>query len=220
MIRQIKIGLKLLRYSHGVRLSISIAAVLVMFAMAIEFVPVFKYSRILGDYLILANGMWLIQLLYSINFASLVQTSRWKKKLQTSVPAIVGFSGYALSYLFIIIIKLPGFVGADAGQRADISAMLFMDAVIGAGMMIYSGMAYKFFIPSTIIFFVMFYRWYYSTGSGMSNMPQIDLPVWEAAGAGYLILVAGAMLQYGMTRLLYRFPLDKRGQGRGLHKYM
>lgn len=54
----------------------------------------------------------------------------------------------------------------------------------------------------------------------MANMPKINLPVWAAAGTGYLILVAGALLQYGITRLFYRFPLDKRGQMRGLQKYM
>ena len=218
MTGQIKMGVKMLRYGHSIGLNMGMACFFFLLGVVIECVPVFRL-RIWGDYMIIVNGMWMVQMLYSLNVAGLVQTSPWKKKLQTSVPMFLGFFGYALCYLVIVLLKLLELVRADAEQLATVPTMLIIDTVIGAWMMIYCGTAFKYYIPSTIIFIGVFYGWFFG-----ENIPrglsQTALPIWAAIVMGYLILLAGALLQYGLARILYRKPLDKRGQFRGLQKFM
>ena len=218
MIGQIKMGVKMLRYGHSAKLNMGMAGFFFLLGVVIECLPVFRL-RIWGDYMIIVNGMWMVQMLYSVNVAGLVQTSPWKKRLQTSVPVAIGFLGYALCYLVIVLLKLLEFVRADAEQLATVPVMLIIDAVIGAWMMVYCGTAFKYYIPSTIIFMGVFYGWFFGTDMAY-NVPQIALPVWVAIVIGYAILLAGAVLQYGLTRLLYCKTLDKKGQLRGLQKYM
>lgn len=218
MIEQIKMGAKMLRYGHSIGLNMGMAGFFFLLGVVIECLPVFNL-RIWGDYMIIVNGMWMAQTLYSVNAAGLVQTSPWKKRLQTSVPTAIGFLGYALCYLVIVLLKLLEIVRADAEQLATVPTMLIIDAVIGAWMMVYCGTAFKYYIPSTIIFIGVFYGWFFG-----ENIPrglsQSALPIWSAVVIGYVILLVGAALQYGLARLVYHKALDKRGQLRGLQKYM
>lgn len=218
MTEQIKMGVKMLRYGHNIGLNMGMAGFFFLFGVVIECLPIFQL-RIWGDYMIIVNGMWMVQILYSVNVAGLVQTSPWKKRLQTSVPVFIGYLGYALCYLVIVLLKILEFVRADAGQLATVPTMLIIDAVIGAWMLVYCGTVFKYYIPSTIIFIGVFYGWFFGSDI-LQGLPQTALPIWAAVVIGYVILLAGAALQYGLARLVYRKALDKRGQLRGLQKYM
>lgn len=99
MINDWKLGMRMLRYAHGIKMN-CIAAGLVMLLE----IPAVILGRMNGNgfpafYMLLVAGMLPTQALFSLSVAGMVQASPLKKKLQTKIPALMNFSIMAAIYL-------------------------------------------------------------------------------------------------------------------------
>ncbi|MBQ6787796.1 MAG: hypothetical protein IJO85_08745 [Lachnospiraceae bacterium] len=213
MIKQLKMGMKMLRYTFGIKTSLGLGGVL--FVLGI----LFHGTGGSGSYLILTGGLWIVQLLYSLPVSGMIQTSPWKRELQTSGVAIVSF----FSFLFFYLIDAVLLLLFEQQKVNMIGTKLVIDGIIILFFMIYCGFAYKFFIVSTILFLVSYF--------GMSFVQRINVGnniyTWlnsislvQGAIIGGILIVLGGLVQYAVSCLVYKCPFDKNSQLRGLQKFM
>lgn len=213
MIKQLKMGMKMLRYAFGIKSSLGLGGVL--FVLGI----LFHGTDGIGSYLILTGGLWIVQLLYSLPVSGMIQTSPWKRELQTSGVAIVSF----FSFLFFYLIDAVLLLLFEQQKVNMIGPCLVIDGIIIFFIMIYCGFAYKFFMVSTILFLVSYFGMSFVQRIKVSNhiytwLNSISLV--QGAVIGFALIVLGALVQYAASCLVYKCPLDKNGQLRGLQKFM
>ena len=108
MIKSIKTGWMLMRYTWGLKGGI-ISGVLLFLAgllmMLLPMMGIFGFGQT-GSYLVLVVSIWPAQLLWSLNVSDLVQTSPQKKAFQTVVPTAFTAVTIFACYTLTILIKL------------------------------------------------------------------------------------------------------------------
>ena len=206
----------MMKYGFGTKLSTAMGILFLLLGLTIGFLTGHGGNAWVF-YIMVA--MWPIQLMYSLGVSGLVASSPWKKALETWVPTAISFLGLLACYLLMLVFTLPGVETSDAKGRATIASELIFSGVMAMILMLYCGTAYKHFVLSTVLFFIMIYGMFFVMeiiGSGFAEGISIS----AATVIGLLEIVVGAFLQYGVSLLLYRYPLAKRAQLRALQKYM
>lgn len=217
MIKQLKMGIRMLRYGFGIKTSLIFVSFFLIVGVVLSLFPLQLEWQ--SSFFILINGMWAVQLIYSVCVSNLVQTSPWKKAMQTSIPAIICFLVSAVLYLLTVLLRLPHLASAGPQEMPYITGTLIFDGFLVFFIMIYVGMAYKLFIFSTVLFFGIFmsitliYQIFIQRMAG-------GISFGAAVVIGFLEIVAGAFAEYGISLLVYKLPLAKGAQFRVLQKYM
>lgn len=214
MIKQIKTGVRLLRYTHGVTANIVLCGGIAFLGILAS---LYGKSTVMGTYLIVAAGMCPVQMLYSLGVSDMVQTSPWKKPIQTSISVVFGLLGMGVLYLVSALINFVRLLNHSIEEPMAANAML-MGGVMAVVVMLYIGFALKYFVTATIVFcggiwFVMFV-------AGMSGFESMGISFGMSVLLGFVCLLVGGLLQYGVTLLVYRKPIAKQSQLAGLRKTM
>lgn len=214
MIKQLKLGFSMMRYTYGMKMCVIIAGICLLFGFAAELFQV----GITGALLFIVGGIWAIQLISSLGVSSMIKTSKYAKAIETAIPAWINFAIYFVCYVVVIACKLPRLFGASEEIIEHMVNELLVYGIAAVVIMVFCGIAYKLFVISTIAIFVVCFGVNLLVGS--SCLPDIKVSFGAAAVIGFVCLVVGALLQYGVSVLLYRVPLSKNAQLRGLQKYM
>lgn len=217
MIKQLKLSIKLMRYTYGIKMCVILGIVFFACGIGLSFVPENRGGS--GSFFIVVAAMWITQLFYSLGVSNMVQASPYGKAAQTSMPTLIGLLGFTAAYVVVVLMKLLRFGTADGEVRRYMSADLITVGMLTFIVMLYIGLAYKFFVAATVLFAVTFAI----TTSSFKLYTIFDLPLPSIGGAaviGFLEIVAGALVQYGVSRLVYKCPVSKRAQLRGLQRYM
>lgn len=216
---QIKMGIKMLRYTFGIKTCL-ISMLLFVAIGALGFCLPVKIAGRMAGFFILMGSLWVTQLIFSLNVSHMVQASPWKRALQTSVPALISLI-YSL-ILYGVVAALCAFRshGASPEEGQILVAALLMNGILAFLLQVYSGAAYKYFIAATVGFFVAIYVFtgVFSAVSTMGGFPSLSFA--GAAGIGVLCVIAGALAEYGLSMLFYKAPVSKMAQMRRLQKYM
>ncbi len=215
MISNWKLGMKILRYSYGIKTNLFVAAALLGMNVLYIFPNITTYKGILSGCMLMSVGLLPTQMLYSLSASNMVQASPCKKRMQTSVPAAVTFGSMALMYLVavlergIIVLVRPDSMGWGAGS-------LLIQAALMMTVMLYMGIAYKYFVAATLCFIPALML--LLTRIRVNSIYEWNLlrHGWVSFGMAIILglaaLAAGALLQYFLTLLLYRVPLSKAAQ--------
>ncbi len=215
MISNWKLGMKILRYSYGIKTNLFVAAALLGMNVLYIFPNITTYKGILSGCMLMSVGLLPTQMLYSLSASNMVQASPCKKRMQTSVPAAVTFGSMALMYLVavlergIIVLVRPDSMGWGAGS-------LLIQAALMMTVMLYMGIAYKYFVAATLCFIPALML--LLTRIRVNSIYEWNLlrHGWFSFGMAIILglaaLAAGALLQYFLTLLLYRVPLSKAAQ--------
>lgn len=216
---QIKMGMKLLRYTFGIKTCLICQALLSCVGILGFFLPVQITGRMAG-FFILLGSLWVVQMICSLNVSHMVQASPRKRALQTSVPALLSFICSMILYLVVVLFCGLKSLGAASDERQILVEGVLMNGIIAFLLLVYSGVAYKWFIAATVGFFVAIYA-LMGAFRMMSVMGYaLNLPFAGAVGIGILCIIAGALAEYGLSLLLYKVPVSKLAQMHGLQKYM
>lgn len=214
MIKQLKLGFSMMRYTYGKKMCMIFAGICLVLGLAAELFQ----AGITGAMLFIAGGIWAIQLISSLGVSSMIKTSKYAKAIETSIPAGINFVIYLVCYVVVIVCKLPRLFGASEETIEHMVNELLVYGIAAVVIMFYCGIAYKLFTISVISIFAVCFGVNLLVGSGY--LPDIKISFGAAAVIGFVCLIAGAFLQYGVSVLLYKVPLSKNGQLRGLQKYM
>lgn len=219
MIEQIKMGMRMLRYAFGIKICVVCMVLFFILGIVFLYLPT-QIAGSFGGLMVVLGAMWVQQLIFSLPAANMVQASPWKKALQTSIPALLGLLGSLLLYVVVTLISALQLLGADEAGRQIVANGLLIDGIYIFLLLVYSGVAYKWFIAATVGFFVAFYTvtGVFNVMSAVGSLPELSFAA--AAGIGGLCMIVGALAEYGLSLLFYKAPLSKRAQMRGLQKYM
>lgn len=221
MIKQLKIGFKMLRHTHGIVSCTLGVMICFLFGVVIMVSP--ASSEILGNavgaYFIGMVPIFIMQMFYSLQASSMIATSAYAKKMQTSIPSLVSGIGYIITYAIVAGIQM-----VKANITPENSGYIALETVLIAVLWLvfasYMGAALKYFVISTVLFFVFF-----CVISSVLNLGRffgfaLDIPVWTAGVLGFVIVIAGCFAQYGISLLLYKRPMSKYAQLSSLRKTM
>lgn len=222
MLKDFKLGIRLLKYAHSARMTMIIAGVMVLFGILITPLNLINREASLpGGYFIMLSVLFLIQLISSVSIAKLAQVSPAKKRLQTSVPTMLNLvfmsSGFFLSAVveYICILLWPEETQLIAGR-------LLFTAVIMGVVILYSAVAYKLFFLGTVFFLVIFFTCYVflSDGGWTVRLWESSGLFWQVVLIGFAIIALCCLLQYGISLALYRLPMSKYAQSATLRKQL
>ena len=222
MINDLKLGMKMLRYTYNLKMTIVSGMLFLVGGIFLTVVEMNSDSGLLGGWFFMCIGLLPTQLLYSLNVSGIVQVSSAKKRMQTSVPALITFVNMVALYLLELIIQ--GILVWGGGKRAELAAYEMLTlALMAAMIMMYMGVSYKYFVVSTIVFVpcIIFlfsglmtsgarYDWNVLRGTG--------IPFILVVPAGLVVLALGGLGQYLLSLLFYRAPLSKMAQAAPLRK--
>ena len=221
MINDLKLGYRSLRYTYNLKGNITSAAL--MFGLGILISLFSSINTYMGSFFIMIAGMMPVQMIYSLNITGLVLSSPVRKRMQTRIPTVCSLVSILGIYLFLAVMKvLCAWVNPE--MQSYYCKDLVAAAVFGAAMMLYMGIAFKYFWISTILFFTGFIlisdvieRVLYSNG-GIWSQGVVSFAI--AILLGIAILAAAAFLSYLLSLALYKKTVSKRSQNANLQKYM
>ncbi len=232
MINNLKLGFKIMKYGHAAKLSYISSAVLLVIGVLFCVLSCIvggttrgNISPLPGGYFMTMVALLFLQLLSTAGAANLVQTSPRKRKLQTSVPAVLSVTLMMAGYLFTVVIMgitcwfHPAAIVTAAMQ-------MFAGAILSGIVMVYYGACFKYFYTSTIMFIIVFF-FCYVFGFSQNNLLE-NIMLFDGSWAGWgltaalgaaVILVCG-FLQYLISLAVYKAPVSKMALGAKLRTQM
>lgn len=214
MINDMKLGIRLLRYGYGIKMNLVLLIVCVAADVLFFALELAGITTPLDGYLLLACAMVPVQILFSLNAVDIVLASPVRKKLQTSVPAVMSLCATLAAYL-IIVLKKAVIVLIHPDKTAQSAVMLSFLAFLAAVIMVFTGVLYKSF-PA---FLVMCFSLSGFVSFFMMSLLRSDF-LGEDMGAlargaliGAVLILAGGALEYVLSILFYKKPVSKKTLG-------
>lgn len=205
MINDIKMSFKILKYGINYKTSIAFAIIFFVLGFALEMLG----SSLITALYIPIVGIYFGQLIHSVVQSTMVQTSPYKKAMETKLPAIA-MTVILLAYnTFGILWKLL-LMNINPERKEELSMALLGVGVMTIMVMVYFAFSMKFFYPATIIFFIVFYSFCFTNGYNMgahiagSEMFSVNISMPVAIIFSYICMILGCVIVYGVSVLLYK----------------
>ena len=209
MIKNLKTGFKLLKYSYKCKMNL----ILLAFFTVIGFVSEISShgTNMLGGFYFTMSGMFAYQMIVSMDISGMVQSSAMKKRLQISMPVFVSTVIYIILYTVLVIERII-LVHVNPQDKDMLMFTLFTIVMMLFIMFIFSAICYKYFVAGFIIFFALLigtvlvldevcmrggYEFICNMGFGTFII------------IGYAVILAGGAIEYLIGKLLYRKPLSE-----------
>lgn len=215
MIKELKKAFAIARY--GLRFKTQIVFGLIFLAIGL-LVDIFsRGSTYLGGFYIVLSGMFIYQLIISMDGSTLIQSSSYKRKIQTKYPFLAVIPVTAVFFTIIVVIHslmafktYPDISAVDNYNRQGLY-ILTMGAMMMLTM-IYFGICYKYFMVGMLLLFVMVMP--LSTASSMLSNWAMEqgreiFKLYFCIPAAYILFAIGAVLMYVLSVALYKKPLSK-----------
>lgn len=216
MIKDLKLGIKMLRYCFKTTQFVVVAAIFFLIGIGYAFISLPNTVHLKYVYWLI-DGVFCTQMLLSLSISSMVQSSPRKKALQTSVPALMSLACNLVMYVFAVALQLLVWKLGMGGHDESSGFILF--GVLAMLTMSYSGAGYKKYLITTSIYVVAIMVYCVGgTGGLFAGLPQF--PVGIAILIGLAEILAGAGLHYALSLLFYRQPISKFAQHRQLQRYL
>lgn len=220
MINDLKLGIQMLRYTYGK--TGAIVGMAVCGIMGFIFY-LLEEDGFFGGFFLILTSMWVVQMLYSLSVSNMVLASPLRKKMQVSVPAILNCAGMAVTYTVLLLIEAVRVI-LHPERIAVICNGLVSLVLVMIVLMVYMAFVYKYFVVSTLIFYVAYFScyigrgwistlnlWNFDHGNGIGNFVIAVL-------IGYAAIAVGGYLQYIASLLICRKPMSKISQPAALRK--
>lgn len=206
MLKDIKLGFKLLKYSYKLKLN---AGMLIMFLIIGAIVEVMtKGTSIIGGVYFMLCGMFAYQLVMSMDVSQMIQSTAMKKKIQIYIPSMVSFIIYMVIYTFLVVERVI-LIQNHVADAKELAFTLFSIDIVMVSVFLFTSICYKYFILGFIVFLVIFTGSYTVLMiSGVMKVLQ-ELPFGIIVVMGYAIIILGTAFLVGMGNLLYKKPLSE-----------
>ncbi len=226
MIKQLQMGIKLLRYTHGIVANTVLGALILLVGILMELGSsgssgMAVASLSVGGYFILMTAMWPLQMLISLNVPGVVAASPWKKRIQTSVFSVSAVVYFTLTYTLVMVLKLLKWKSGFVSEERFVIEMLQMVVFVFI-LMIYMATSLKYFVVSTIVFCIVMpaFMVSYMIAYNMDILARLNLGPVAVILIGYATIFLSTLLGNGILHLLYKKPVSKYSQMSSLRKKM
>jgi hypothetical protein len=175
-------------------------------------------TSMIGGYYIVLSSVFIIQLIVSVDFSTMVQASPYKKKLQTSIPVLVSTPVMFVMYTLLVLLDLYFFQAATEDEsRLEIKSGLLVIGVLLWLSSIYMGICFKYFLAAMIGLCVVIAP-IASIGTHLDTGFVDHIPMAAIVAAGYVLILLGQFLAYLISRLAYRKDLSKYAFGAAMRR--
>lgn len=214
MIKDIKLGIGMMRnsltYEH------SIFACLLALGVGIVFAFLLPVPALSGLYIAI-GCMGYVQQIYFISVSTLVQSSPYKKKFRTTIPAYITLFAMLIANTLCLVMHWLSYLRVRNNESIYLMSMeydsktyantMVICALLMVGILLYMVLANVLFFPATIVLVGMWIWWKFSIGT-------IDLAYWDISiGMGillsYVVVFAGAFILYIVNCLTYKLEYSK-----------
>ena len=204
MIKDIKMSFKILKYGINVKVSVIFAVIFFVLSFFLDMVG----STLISSMYIPIVSMYFGQIAHSFVQSTMVQSSPYKKSLQTKIP-VLAMGVVLLVYNTLIVLWRYVLLSVNPERELEFIMGSILGGITIVGIMLYFAFAMKFFYPATVCFFLAFYSLSFGTGYrvlagadtthfwGIESMPMAIL-------FSYLCIFIGCGINYGASVLLYK----------------
>ena len=209
MLKDIKLGFKLLKYGYKLKLNIFMLAFFSIFGIVSDIMS--KGTSIIGGIYIMMCGMFTFQLIMSMDVSEFIQSTSLKKKLQIYIPVLSSTVINLVVFTFLVIERVILIQNSVADEKQLIFTLFTLDVVL-LSVYLYTSICYKYFVFGFIVFMVLFMS-IFTVLSGVAFVPvsnavfKLGLPV--VALLGYIVIFVGGALEILIGELLYKKPLSE-----------
>ena len=209
MISDLKMGFKVIKYGLNFKANIfSMLLLLVLGCVMTIMTPTMPAS---GMYIGIGSIM-VAQLIHSVAVSTMVQTSPYKKKLQTLIPAFYSGCYLLIANTVSVCLYVVG-MHIMEWDIAEISNAILLMCGLMIIMLIYMGAAMKLFWPSTIVFFVAFMVYFMFMNIILDNMVGTELvmimPLEMSILVSYVVVILASVLMYLIFYATYKLEYSK-----------
>lgn len=224
MIKQLQTGFKMLRYAYGIKTCMIWCIIGLIVGILAEMQGAEDSFRVsyIGIFSIMLVAVWPLQLLVSMNVPNVVAASPWKKKIQTSVTALLSFVAFLCAYAMIAVLEWIK-LSKNVINQEDFTFILIWAAAFAALLMIFMAFSTKYFVVSLVFFIVItsvfgslitIREYNNSAILHMNFHPAVSILI------GVVIIFITAFIEYGVSLLIYKAPISKYSQLNSLRKKM
>lgn len=222
MKEQLSKGWKLSGYGLGVKTQRAFCIIFLIVGTLFKLFPLeTEYMAIdVGAVFLFCSAMFPAQLVMSLDMSQMVQASPYKKKLQTSIPAKMTTAGILIMFGWSMFLQVISCV-ITGKNFADQGVKLLMTGMWAFVILLFTGVCYKFFVISMIIMYILV------IGAGMLVgiaqqffIPKGFIHPLVAIVADIVLILTGGVIQYGLMKLFYKFPLSKAAFGAAIKREM
>jgi hypothetical protein len=218
MKNQIKIGMKLCK--HGLTCKSSIAGAILFFLIGLAVEIGCGGANSLGGFYFVVSTLFITQIIISTDVSTMVQTSPYKKKIQTSMPVLVCTPCMLAAYTVVVLFALHSLhvlpagdiegAAAVRGSFIELIALLFFTSV-------YMGVCYKYFLAGVILIIAIIVP-LTVTSKYIAYVWADGIPMAAIVASGYLAIIAGQFLSYLCSCLFYKKELSKYAFGSAMRR--
>lgn len=216
MMTEMKKCLKLCKYGYQMKTNIIIGLIFLALGLVWLFINS-GYNSLLGITYLLLVPLFAVQISCSMLFSNMILSSTMRKTLDRTFPNVVGVlaSMFALGMTYVGLLVNPKM---RMGTLADSGNMVIAAGIAIAGVMLYYGASFKFFVGGTIVFFIA----YLGIMAGCGILVEAAKPTSLLMGSiiGILIVVAGNVLGCILRAAVYKYSMDPLAGGNSLRKAM
>lgn len=215
MIKDIKLGITMMR--NGLNYDGAMGGVLLVVVFSLLYIFFFPVPLVSG--LFIAVGvLGVVQQIYTVTISGLVQTSPFKKKLRTIIPAYI--AGIALLIGNTLCIGMHWIAYLRMKDNASIiytylygydpkmyANSLVICALFMVFFLIYCTWSNVFFWASTVLFLGgwVWIRFFH----GDFELAFWDITIETAVVLSYVVVLIGSIVLYGINCLLYKFEYSE-----------
>ncbi len=210
MIKDIKLGLSLMKY--GLNYRMTIFGVLFSLAMTV-FIEWLLPVSIIGAMTLSLMPLLIVQLIYSVSVSTMVQTSPCKKRMQTTVPTVFAIVCGLVTNTIVIIPQWLRYQQEKNNtnpfltityEPGEYETGYLFSALFLVWLLLYTTWSMKNFWLATIIMMGGF--WAVKTYAEQGQLIYIIMPEWLAIVLSYVIILLGCVLFYITTCVTYKQP--------------
>lgn len=217
MMNELKTSWKLLKYSFQFKMNIAVGIFFMVMGVIWLLLddPGSLYVAALYVYI---GPIMLTQLTYNLLFANVVATSSVKKALDGTFPNVVGLLGSLLGYAFAVVYMI---IFSNIYPENEMSGgnMLVVIGLIMLITIIYYSVAYKWFVVSTIMFFLCLVVTL-AFGMALFIYSGMEISLLQGTLIGLGIVIGANILGALIRKALYKLPNSPLAGGRSLRKAM
>lgn len=219
MLKDIKLGFKLLKYSYSFKMNVGLSIFFLVIGSLMMLVGVDSF--VFGGVYCYIGIVIVLQMSYSLLFVQVVSASYTRKMLEITFPNFISLFGSILWFLILTVLTKV-FSCVRPQLEAEYSAALVLCSIFMIICMLYYGGCYKYFVVGTVLFSITFmvaYIWgRYNLLLLLTKMVGTDLPV--AFGIGLVIILIGWAISCLLRKLLYKKQISPWAMGSNLRKAM
>ena len=218
MLQNLKTGFSIVKFGLSIKMQLTFAVVFLAFGFVFEFIT--AGTNFLGGFYIVLSAMFVYQLIVSADISTMVQTSPYKKRLQTTLPMLACTPLMLLGYTVVVGIRYYLFTNAaDAEAANTVLSGMFAIGWIIFFTTVYMGLCYKFFVAAMVLLFI-----FVIPVSGIGFNDAIGAMIMESMGFagvalfGYAAITVGCFLGFLLSKALYKYELSKMAFGAALKR--